>query len=195
MLRRPGWWGTRVPCRGWLGVCRRGDWSSVHFLCDSVCEVVAVNVAGPVLVQYGLDLLGSLGAGRRFGERGGQDFAHLVRTQVPDSCRGCYLRAAPDHLVGDRFRGEGAGLGGEGTLLPLPSRRLPVVCTSPRLVPLVRDLFEGTLGLACVVCLIVDLFVASADDGFQVGNVSDECFPVLFLVVHVIGSCIRVHAV
>src|SRR5699024_9949899 len=62
---------------------------------------------------------------RGLGERGGQDFAHLVRTQVPDSCRGCYLRAAPDHLVGDRVRGEGAGLGGEGTLLPLLSRRLP----------------------------------------------------------------------
>src|SRR5699024_3740867 len=186
MLRRPGWWGTRVPCRGWLGVCRRGDWSSVHFLCDSVCEVVAVNVAGPVLVQYGLDLLGALGAGRRFGERGGQDFAHLVRTQVPDSCRGCYLRAAPDHLVGDVVGREGAVL---RAYLEASAQ-----CT-PRLVPLVRDLFEGTLGLACVVCLIVDLFVASADDGFQVGNVSDECFPVLFLVVHVIGSCIRVHTV
>src|SRR5699024_12104471 len=60
---------------------------------------------------------------------------------------GCHLRAAPDHLVGDRVRGEGAGLGGEGTLLPLPSRRLPVVCTSPRLVPLTLGLL-GALAVA-----------------------------------------------
>src|SRR5699024_9813518 len=161
-------------------------WSSVHFLHDSVGEVVAIDVAGPVLVQYGLDLLGSFGAGRRFGERGGQDFAHLVRTQVPDSCRGCYLRAAPDHLVGDVVGREGAVL-----------RAYPEASAqgTPRLVPLVRDLFEGTLGLACAVCLIVYLFVASADDGFKFGDVSDECSPVLFLVVHVIGACIRARAV
>src|SRR5699024_112035 len=90
--------------------------SSVHFLHDSVGEVVAVNVAGPVLVQYGLDLL--LGAGR-LGEGGhsgmGENIGRhrLLGVQGTDRV-GHPVAVLSDQLL-DVVGGEGAGLlGAEG---------------------------------------------------------------------------------
>src|SRR5699024_5082002 len=166
MLRRPGWWGTRVPCRGRLGVCRRGEWSSVHFLHDSVGEVVAVNVAGPVLVQYGLDLLlgaGRLGEGGHYGMGENIGRHRLLGVQGTDRV-GHPVAVLSDQLL-DVVGGEGAGLlGAEGRhgrvrflegckrLAQSPVRVEVTALVAARLVPLL-------LGLLCAdaVQLVNDL--------------------------------------
>src|SRR5699024_4249853 len=122
--------------------------SSVHFLHDSVGEVVAVNVAGPVLVQYGLDLLlgaGRLGEGGHYGMGENIGRHRLLGVQGTDRV-GHPVAVLSDQLL-DVVGGEGAG--GVGEMVGAVSEPCGVDVAVGNLAVAVRDFQECAVVWGC----------------------------------------------